>query len=168
MGELKKLEDEGKIKYIGLSEPSLDTITALEMEYSLWTHDIENEIIPLCRLAVISTYSPLGRGLFGGKAILESLPSESLLLSSQVKSLSIYLSMTEASKLEHLSMDTYGKIDVEFQSEVLDILARHETKFERINTTLQMILIDLQDLRIQLVQQPMEHDLNSFHKGDSS
>ena len=58
MGELKKLVVEGKIKYIGLSEASVDTIrrahvvhpiTALQMEYSLWTCDIEDEIIPLCR-----------------------------------------------------------------------------------------------------------------------
>ena len=58
MGQLKKLVVEGKIKYIGLSEASVDTIrrahavhpiTALQMEYSLWTRDIEDEIIPLCR-----------------------------------------------------------------------------------------------------------------------
>ncbi|KAF7847143.1 hypothetical protein BT93_L3290 [Corymbia citriodora subsp. variegata] len=59
MGELKKLVEEGKIKYIGLSEASPDTIrrahavhpiTALQMEWSLWTRDIEEEIVPLCRL----------------------------------------------------------------------------------------------------------------------
>ena len=58
MGELKKLVEEGKIKYIGLSEANADTIkrayavhpiTALQMEYSLWTREIEEEIIPLCR-----------------------------------------------------------------------------------------------------------------------
>lgn len=58
MMELKKLVEEGKIMFIGLSEPSLDTlrrahalhpITALQMEYSLWTREIEDEIIPLCR-----------------------------------------------------------------------------------------------------------------------
>ncbi|CAN0890233.1 Probable aldo-keto reductase 1 [Linum grandiflorum] len=58
MSELKKLVEEGKIKYIGLSEASPDTIrrahavhpiTALQMEWSLWTRDIEDEIIPLCR-----------------------------------------------------------------------------------------------------------------------
>lgn len=63
MGELKKLVAERKIKYIGLSEPSVDTIrrahavhpiTALQMEYSLWSRDIENEIIPLCRLAILT------------------------------------------------------------------------------------------------------------------
>ncbi|XP_022138494.1 perakine reductase-like isoform X5 [Momordica charantia] len=91
MGELKKLVEEGKIKYIGLSEASADTIrrahavhpiTALQMEYSLWSRDIEDEIIPLCRELGIGmvAYSPLGRGFFGGKAVAESLPSESLLV----------------------------------------------------------------------------------------
>ncbi|POO02081.1 Aldo/keto reductase/potassium channel subunit beta [Trema orientale] len=90
IGELKILVEEGKIKYIGLSEPSLDTIrrahavhpiTALEMEYSLWTREIEDGIIPLCReLGIgIVAYSPLGRGFFGGKAVVEGLPTESLL-----------------------------------------------------------------------------------------
>lgn len=58
MGELKKLVEEGKIKYIGLSEANVDTIkraqkvhpiTAIQMEYSLWTREIEDEFIPLCR-----------------------------------------------------------------------------------------------------------------------
>ncbi|XP_022739146.1 perakine reductase-like isoform X2 [Durio zibethinus] len=90
MGELKKLVEEGKIKYIGLSEASVDTIkrahtvhpiTALQMEYSLWTREIEDEIIPLCReLGIgIVAYSPLGRGFFGGKAVVETLPNGSQL-----------------------------------------------------------------------------------------
>ncbi|KAI6683595.1 hypothetical protein NL676_029508 [Syzygium grande] len=90
MGELKKLVEEGKIKYIGLSEASIDTIkrahaihpiTAVQMEYSLWTREIEDELIPLCReLGIgIVAYSPLGHGFFGGKAVVESLPAESLL-----------------------------------------------------------------------------------------
>ncbi|KAK8329008.1 hypothetical protein V6Z11_A11G289700 [Gossypium hirsutum] len=80
MGELKKLVEEGKIKYIGLSEASPETIrrahvvhpvTALQMEWSLWSRDIENEIIPLCReLGIgIVPYSPLGRGFFGGRIV---------------------------------------------------------------------------------------------------
>ncbi|XP_056168500.1 probable aldo-keto reductase 1 isoform X5 [Syzygium oleosum] len=91
MHELKKLVEEGKIKYIGLSEASPDTIrrahavhpiTAVQMEWSLWTRDIEEEIVPLCReLGIgIVTYSPLGRGFFAGKAIVESLPSASSLV----------------------------------------------------------------------------------------
>ncbi|XP_062005789.1 perakine reductase-like [Rosa rugosa] len=84
MAELKKLVEEGKIKYIGLSEASPDTIrrahavhpiTAIQMEWSLWTRDIEEEIIPLCRERGIGIvpYSPLGRGFFAGKAVVESL-----------------------------------------------------------------------------------------------
>ncbi|XP_050223499.1 probable aldo-keto reductase 1 isoform X2 [Mercurialis annua] len=92
MGELKKLVEEGKIKYIGLSEASPNTIkrahkvhpvTAVQMEWSLWTRDLEEEIVPLCRelgIAIVP-YSPLGRGFFGGKAVTESLPSETILKS---------------------------------------------------------------------------------------
>ncbi|GFS37196.1 NAD(P)-linked oxidoreductase superfamily protein [Actinidia rufa] len=91
MGELKKLVEEGKIKYIGLSEASVDTIrrahavhpiTAVQMEYSLWTREIEDDIIPLCRelgIGVVA-YSPLGHGFFGGKAVVENLYAESVLV----------------------------------------------------------------------------------------
>ncbi|XP_022719167.1 perakine reductase-like [Durio zibethinus] len=90
MGELKKLVEEGKIKYIGLSEASPETIrrahavhpiTALQMEWSLWTRDIEEEIVPLCReLGIgIVPYSPLARGFFGGRAVVDSLPANSFL-----------------------------------------------------------------------------------------
>ncbi|XP_072951932.1 probable aldo-keto reductase 1 [Typha angustifolia] len=92
MGELKKLVEEGKIKYIGLSEASPDTIrrahavhpiSALQMEWSLWTRDIESEIVPLCReLGIgIVPYSPLGRGFFGGKGVVEELPPDMYLSS---------------------------------------------------------------------------------------
>ncbi|KAK0601468.1 hypothetical protein LWI29_024551 [Acer saccharum] len=92
MGELKKLVEEGKIKYIGLSEASPDTIrranavhpiTAIQMEWSLWTRDIEEEIVPLCReLGIgIVPYSPLGRGFFVGRAVVESIPANSFLAS---------------------------------------------------------------------------------------
>ncbi|KAL5154359.1 putative aldo-keto reductase 1 [Glycine soja] len=58
MGELKKLVQEGKIRYIGLWEASLDTIrrahavypiSAVQMEWSLWTREIEQDIVLLCR-----------------------------------------------------------------------------------------------------------------------
>ncbi|XP_057960423.1 probable aldo-keto reductase 1 [Malania oleifera] len=92
MGELKRLVEEGKIKYIGLSEASPNTIkrahavhpiTAIQMEWSLWTRDIEEEIIPLCRELGIGVvpYCPLGRGFFCGRAVVESLSSNSFLAS---------------------------------------------------------------------------------------
>ncbi|KAG0580523.1 hypothetical protein M758_4G181800 [Ceratodon purpureus] len=84
VGEMKKLVEEGKVKYIGLSEASVDTIrrahavhpiTAVQLEWSLWSRDIEDEIVPVCReLGIgIVPYSPLGRGFFSGKAVVEKL-----------------------------------------------------------------------------------------------
>eukprot|EP01038_Epipyxis_sp_PR26KG_P015706 gene15706-21260_t len=74
---LKSLIDEGKIKYIGLSECTVDElrrahvvhpITAIQMEWSLQTRGIEKEIVPTARelgVAIVA-YSPLGRGLLSG------------------------------------------------------------------------------------------------------
>ncbi|XP_059650928.1 probable aldo-keto reductase 2 isoform X2 [Cornus florida] len=85
MGELKKLVEEGKIKYIGISEASASTIrrahavhpiTAVQLEWSLWARDVEEEIIPTCReLGIgIVAYSPLGRGFFSsGPKLVENL-----------------------------------------------------------------------------------------------
>ncbi|KAI3723387.1 hypothetical protein L2E82_34919 [Cichorium intybus] len=85
MGALKELVEEGKIKYVGLSEASASTIrrahavhplTAIQLEWSLWTRDVEEEIIPTCReLGIgIVTYSPLGRGFFSsGPTMVEKL-----------------------------------------------------------------------------------------------
>ncbi|XP_047948549.1 auxin-induced protein PCNT115-like [Salvia hispanica] len=83
MGELKKLVEEGKIKYIGLPEASASTIrrahavhpiTAVQFEWSLWSRDVEKDLIPTCReLGIgIVPYSPLGRGFFSvGPKLLE-------------------------------------------------------------------------------------------------
>ncbi|KAL9240076.1 hypothetical protein vseg_014337 [Gypsophila vaccaria] len=88
MGELKKLVEEGKIKYIGLSEASATTIrrahavhpiTAVQLEWSLWTRDSEEDIIPTCReLGIgIVAYSPLGRGfLSSGPKMTENLSKD--------------------------------------------------------------------------------------------
>ncbi|KAH0434638.1 hypothetical protein IEQ34_026787 [Dendrobium chrysotoxum] len=88
MGELKKLVEEGKIKYIGLSEASASTIrrahavhpiTAIQLEWSLWTRDSEKEIIPTCReLGIgIVAYSPLGRGFLSyGPKMVEGLSEQ--------------------------------------------------------------------------------------------
>ncbi|KAF2324161.1 hypothetical protein P3X46_002439 [Hevea brasiliensis] len=85
IGELKKLVEEGKIKYIGLSEASASTIrrahavhpiTAVQLEWSLWSRDVEEEIVPTCReLGIgIVAYSPLGRGfLSSGPKLVETL-----------------------------------------------------------------------------------------------
>ncbi|MDT8975797.1 aldo/keto reductase [Paenibacillus sp. chi10] len=78
VGAMKELVEEGKVRHIGLSEVSSQTIkraqnvhpiSALQTEYSIWTRDIEEEILPLCRQLNISVvpYSPLGRGFLSGK-----------------------------------------------------------------------------------------------------
>lgn len=77
VGAMKELVDAGKVKYLGLSEASaadirrahaVHPISAVQYEYSLWTRDIERDIIPTCReLGIgIVTYSPLGRGFLAG------------------------------------------------------------------------------------------------------
>ncbi|XP_076884881.1 putative aldo-keto reductase 3 [Bidens hawaiensis] len=82
MGELKKLVEEGKVKYIGLSEACASTIrrahvvhpiTAIQAE---WARDLEDEIVPTCRelgIGIVS-YGPIGRGfLASGPKLVESL-----------------------------------------------------------------------------------------------
>ncbi|BFG13963.1 hypothetical protein CerSpe_002360 [Prunus speciosa] len=73
MEELKKLVNEGKIRYIGLSEASVDTISRAHVLHPITAVQME-------KLGIgIVSYSPLGRGLFGGKAVVESLPADCLL-----------------------------------------------------------------------------------------
>ncbi|KAK9184796.1 hypothetical protein WN943_025147 [Citrus x changshan-huyou] len=104
IGELKKLVEEGKIKYIGLSEASASTIrrahavhpiTAVQLEWSLWSRDVEAEIVPTCReLGIgIVAYSPLGRGFFSsGPKLVESFSKEDFRQ---------YLPRFQAENLEH-------------------------------------------------------------------
>ncbi len=78
VGALAELVAEGKIRHIGLSEAWVDTIrrahavhpiTALQSEYSLWTRDPEDEVLPVLRELRIGfvPYSPLGRGFLTGQ-----------------------------------------------------------------------------------------------------
>jgi aryl-alcohol dehydrogenase-like predicted oxidoreductase len=77
VGAMARLVDEGKVRFLGLSEAaphtieraySVHPIAALQTEYSLWTRDPEPEILPLCRKLGIAfvAYSPLGRGFLTG------------------------------------------------------------------------------------------------------
>ncbi len=74
---MARLVDEGKVRYLGLSEAGAATIeranrvhpiTALQSEYSLWTRDPETQVLPACRRLGIGfvAYSPLGRGFLTG------------------------------------------------------------------------------------------------------
>jgi aryl-alcohol dehydrogenase-like predicted oxidoreductase len=77
VGAMAELVQEGKVRYIGLSEAAPDTlrranavhqITALQTEYSLWTRDPADEVLPTCRELGVGfvPYSPLGRGFLTG------------------------------------------------------------------------------------------------------
>jgi aryl-alcohol dehydrogenase-like predicted oxidoreductase len=78
VGAMAELVQQGKIGHIGLSEAAPETIrraqavhpiTALQTEYSLWTRDVEAEVLPTCRELGIGfvPYSPLGRGFLSGR-----------------------------------------------------------------------------------------------------
>jgi aryl-alcohol dehydrogenase-like predicted oxidoreductase len=78
IGAMSELIRAGKVRYLGMSEAAPATlrraakihpITALQTEYSLWTRDVETEILPACRELGIGfvPYSPLGRGFLTGK-----------------------------------------------------------------------------------------------------
>jgi aryl-alcohol dehydrogenase-like predicted oxidoreductase len=78
VGAMAEQVEAGKARHIGLSEASPDTlrrahathpITALQTEYSLWTRDVEDEILPTCRELGVGfvAYAPLGRGFLSGR-----------------------------------------------------------------------------------------------------
>jgi aryl-alcohol dehydrogenase-like predicted oxidoreductase len=84
-GTVGDLIREGKVRHFGLSESSPDAIrrahavqpvTALQNEYSLWTRDVEAEILPLLKELGIGLvpYSPLGRGFLTGTVKIEDIP----------------------------------------------------------------------------------------------
>jgi aryl-alcohol dehydrogenase-like predicted oxidoreductase len=77
VGAMKELVEQGKVRHLGLSEASPDTIrrahavhpiSALQTEYSLWTRDPEDAVLPTVRELGIGfvAYSPLGRGFLSG------------------------------------------------------------------------------------------------------
>jgi aryl-alcohol dehydrogenase-like predicted oxidoreductase len=78
VGAMADLVGQGKVRYLGLSEAAPATIrranavhpiAALQTEYSLWTRDAEDELLPLCRELGVGfvAYSPLGRGFLTGR-----------------------------------------------------------------------------------------------------
>jgi aryl-alcohol dehydrogenase-like predicted oxidoreductase len=78
VGAMADLVQQGKVRYLGLSEASVDTIrraaavhpiAALQSEWSLWSRDIEADVVPTCRelgIALVA-FSPLGRGFLTGR-----------------------------------------------------------------------------------------------------
>jgi aryl-alcohol dehydrogenase-like predicted oxidoreductase len=78
VGAMAELVRQGKVRHLGISEAGAATIrrahatqkmSAVQIEYSLWTRDVEAEILPLCEALGIGfvAYSPLGRGFLTGR-----------------------------------------------------------------------------------------------------
>jgi aryl-alcohol dehydrogenase-like predicted oxidoreductase len=122
VGAMAQLVREGKVRFLGLSEASPATIrrahavhpiAALQTEYSLWTRDPEDEVLPTTRELGIAfvAYSPLGRGFLTG----------------QIK------------KFDDLAADDYRRLSPRFQGENfqknLDLVARVEALAEEKNCT---------------------------------
>lgn len=116
VGAMAQLVEEGKVKYLGLSEASAETlrraskvhpIAALQSEYSLWTRDVEdNDVLVACRELNIGfvAYSPLGRGMLSG----------------------------EIKKFEDLAADDYRRHSPRYQGENFDKNLRLVKKVEEI------------------------------------
>jgi len=116
VGAMAELVKQGKVKYLGLSEASAETlrranavhpITALQSEYSLWTRDVEdNDVLATCRELGIGfvPYSPLGRGFLSG----------------------------EIKRFEDLAEDDYRRQSPRFQGENFDENLRLVDKIEEI------------------------------------
>ncbi len=88
VGAMKELVEAGKVRFLGLSEAGVETIrkahavhpiSALQSEYSLFTRDVEDEVLPALRELGIGfvPYSPLGRGFLTGRfKSIEDMPEE--------------------------------------------------------------------------------------------
>jgi aryl-alcohol dehydrogenase-like predicted oxidoreductase len=88
VGAMSELVRQGKVRFLGLSEAAPTTIrrahavhpiSAIQTEYSLWTRDPEDEVLPTCRELGIGfvAYSPLGRGFLTGRfKTFEDLPAD--------------------------------------------------------------------------------------------
>ena len=80
VGAMSELVRQGKVRHLGICEAGAATIrrahatyplSAVQIEYSLWTRDVEQEILPLCEELGIGfvAYSPLGRGFLAGNVV---------------------------------------------------------------------------------------------------
>jgi len=88
VGEMSRLVESGKVRFLGLSEAGpvslrkamrIHPITAVQTEFSLWSRDVETDVLPACRELGVGfvPYSPLGRGFLCGEIkSIDDLPAE--------------------------------------------------------------------------------------------
>ena len=116
IGAMARLIEQGKIRAIGLSEVSADTlrkahathpITAVQTEYSLWTRDAENEILHTCKELGVAfvAYSPLGRGFLAGqiKKFEDFEPTDYRRFSPRFQGDNFYKNLLLVKKIEELA-----------------------------------------------------------------
>jgi aryl-alcohol dehydrogenase-like predicted oxidoreductase len=117
VGAMARLIDQGKVRYLGLSEAGAKTvrrahatypITALQSEYSLWTRDPEGEILATCRELGIGfvPYSPLGRGILTGQVkSAEFGPKDFRRMSPRFQGENFQKNLQLVARIEHLASE---------------------------------------------------------------
>ncbi len=116
VGAMADLVKQGKVRYLGLSEASAQTlrkanavhpISALQTEYSLWSRDVEEEIIPTCRELGIGfvPYSPLSRGFLSGeiKSMDDFAPNDFRRISPRFQGENFQKNLDLVEKIKHLA-----------------------------------------------------------------
>ena len=112
VGELARQVEAGNIRAIGLSEASADQlrrahavhpIAALQSEYSLWTRDVETEILPTARELGVAfvAYSPLGRGFLAGAEVSD--PTDRRLLHPRFQPEAVAHNSRRRAKLDEIA-----------------------------------------------------------------
>ena len=120
VGAMAKLVDEGKVRFLGLSEAAPATIrrahrvhpiTALQSEYSLWTRDPEEQALATCRELGIGfvAYSPLGRGFLTGqiKRFEDLAPDDFRRLSPRFQGANFGKNLELVRRIEHMAAEKH-------------------------------------------------------------
>jgi aryl-alcohol dehydrogenase-like predicted oxidoreductase len=118
VGAMADLVKQGKVKYLGLSEAAASTllrassvhpISALQTEYSLWSRDVEADILPMCRKLGIGfvPYSPLSRGFLSGdiKSMDDFAPNDFRRLSPRFQGDNFQKNLDIVAKIKQLSIE---------------------------------------------------------------
>jgi aryl-alcohol dehydrogenase-like predicted oxidoreductase len=122
VGAMSRLVEEGKVRYLGLSEAAPATIrrahlthpiAALQTEYSLWTRDPEDEVLSTCRELGIGfvAYSPLGRGFLTGriKRIEDLAPDDWRRMNPRFQGENFHKNLDLARQVEQIAWERHVK-----------------------------------------------------------
>lgn len=179
MMEMKKLVDEGKVRYVGLSECSAKTIrrahkvhplTAVQLEYSLWCRGIEEDVLETCKELGIGlvAYSPLGRGFLTSTSIKEYPKSdfrskqERMNGESGKKNAELLKKVEEIAERKGLSMAQLALAWVkaqQFRTGGAGVVAiPGTTKLKNLESNIQSIDVELSEDEIAALEDAAPHD----------